>query len=186
MCIRDRSKRLDDEKANEPRADDDRAFSFRDMNSVNGVESDGNWFGEGRFLKRETFGNPVADSGGNDNIICERSLPAKVWCRDSKNLPVHTEIDPPGSAVIAFAAVNGAVEGDPVSLSPTDNVGSTVFDHSGCLMAHYQWRDSSSAATVHAVDVTSADPTGLYGYQKIIRTRYRSGLFNEFEGGRGD
>tara|TARA_B100000900_G_scaffold119389_1_gene100743 strand:- start:26 stop:559 length:534 start_codon:yes stop_codon:yes gene_type:complete len=177
---------LDNEKANEPCANDDCAFSFRDMSSVNGMESDGNWFREGRFLKRETFGNPVADSGGNDNIVCERSLPAKVCCRDSKNFPVHTEIDPPSSTVIAFAAVNGAVKGDPVSLSPSDNVGSTVFNHSGCLMAHYQWRDSSSAATVHAVDVTSADPTGLYGYQKIIRTRYRCGLFNEFEGGRGD
>ena len=45
---------------------------------------------------------------------------------------------------------------------------------------------ASPAAAVHAVDVTSADPAGLYCYQKIIRPRYGRRLFNEFEGGRGD
>jgi len=112
---------------------------------------------------------------------------------------VGAEIDAAGAAVVAFAAVDGGVEGDAVAGFEAAGVAAGGGDFAGGLVAHDEGRIAPAAGAVPAVDVATADAAGAdanedfvvggSGRGKVLKLESRRGRedegFHSGEAGRG-
>ncbi len=151
---------LKNEKADHAGADDESGVAVIDRSDLDGVEGDGGRFKHGGFSEWEIVGKAVDDAGGDDDIFGEGAGATVVAARDAEDLAIVAEIDVATTAVGAFAAEDGGVEGDALADTEIFHVRAEGGDAAGGFVTHYERRNSAAGGTVEAVDVAAADAAG--------------------------
>ena len=147
------------------------AFNFGDAHRVEG-DRDGfehRGVGEGQLVRQA-----IEDAFRNGDVFGEGAGAAVVAAGDADDLAVVAEIDLAAPAEVAFAAVDGGVEGDAVAgpdsrLTPSADGG----DDAGRLVTHDDGRNAAAGGAVVAVDVAAADAAGGDPDQHFAWTRSR-------------
>lgn len=180
---------LDDEESDEAGADDDGGISGFQWEPVDAVEGDGDGFGEGGVLVGKIARDGVEDVFGDADEFGEGPVAAVVAAGDAEDVAIRTEVDLAGEAGGALSAVDGGVEGDAVADLPLPHGGSDLGNFAGGFVSHDDGGNASSRAAVHAVDVGSADATGLHRNEHFVLRDLRVGGVTVFElvvGGEGE
>jgi len=151
---------LDDEEADEACTDDEGGFVCGGWGEVDGVEGDGDGFGEGGVLEGEVVRDAVEDACGEGDFLGEAAVAAVVGAGYAEDFSIRAEVDVSCQAGGAFAAEFGGVEGDAIADVPAGDVVADGGDGSGGFVAHDDGGDAAAGEAVHAVDVAAADAAG--------------------------
>ena len=151
---------MKDEKADHPRADDERSFAVIDRSDFYGVKSDGGGFEHRGFGERKIVWQAMHDAGRDDYVFGECAGAAVVAAGDAEDLAIVAEIDVAAAAVGAFAAEDGGVEGDALADFEGGDAGAESGDEAGGFVAHHEWGNTTAGGPVEAVDVAAADAAG--------------------------
>ncbi len=117
-------------------------------------------------------GDVVEDVLGHRHVLREASVAPILVAADPQDLPVGAQVHHALAAHVAFVAVDGGIEGDPIP----HLVGLYAFaaggDDAGSLVAHDDGGLAAAGAAVEPVDVAPADGAGLQPDQDLPRLRF--------------
>jgi hypothetical protein len=82
---------------------------------------------------------------------------------------------------MALTAGDHRIECDSITHSETGDIFTHCRDNSGRFVPHDQWRNTSSAAAVPAMNIAAADATGFDLHQQIIGTDFGSRDVGQFQ-----
>ena len=151
---------MKDEEADHACADDESGFTVIDRGDFYGVKSDGGGFEHRSFGEREIVWQAMDDARGDGDVFGEGAGAAVVAAGDAEDLAIVAEIDVTATAIGAFAAEDGGIEGDALTDFEGGNGGAESGDAAGGFVAHDEWGDAAAGAAVEAVDVAAADAAG--------------------------
>jgi len=123
------------------------------------------------FCKRKIFRQAIENARRNGDIFCKSSGAAKLGARDSQDLAVVAEIHVSPAAVVASAAKDGRVEGDPFAFCESAHSSTERGDCSRSFVPHNKRRNAPTRRAIITVNVTATDAARGYAYYHFTVAR---------------
>ena len=145
------------------------------------MDADGDGFDERGVFVGEAVGQTYMMRRGT-----ETNSAKAPWRRYSPGATPTTwrlsqRLTSPRDAEVAFAAVDGGIEGDAVAGFQVAYVGAEFGDFAGGLVAHDERGIAAAGGAVEAVDVAAADAAGADADQDVVGTDLGHGHVDHFE-----
>jgi hypothetical protein len=145
------------------------------------MKCDRDCFENRRFVKGETFGEAISDSGRDCDELGERARAPVISARYAENLAAVAKVHLSAQTAGTSATINRGIERDAVARLKVTHVFAYVFDDSGCFVPHDDGWNTATGRTVVAVNIATADSTGGYTNEKFVGAESWDRKIGEFK-----